>query len=72
MFIVPVLFFPFTEFFIIITTFSLGFFVNNLINLNDKNKILNYSEICLYGFCFILPFSQFVNLFIPLSEFFFG
>ena len=61
---------PLTE--LIITSYVLGYglLVSNF--FISKNKIHeNLSEICIFGFCLMLPISQIINFFFPLNNIFF-
>lgn len=65
------IFTPITELLILITIFGQGLFVNNFLKLNEYSKSLNFSEICLYGFCSVLILTQIINLFLPISSYIF-
>ena len=65
-----IFFTPITE--IIIATYVLGFGLLIASLLCDKQDIQSHlNEICIMGFCLILPLAQITNFFFPINDYFF-
>ena len=65
-----IFFTPITE--IIISTYVLGFGLSISKLIYDKKEIKNHlNEICLLGFCLVLPIAQITNFFFPINQYFF-
>ena len=65
-----IFFTPITE--IIIATYVLGFGLLIASPLYDKQDIQSHlNEICIMGFCLILPLAQITNFFFPINDYFF-
>jgi hypothetical protein len=65
-----IFFTPITE--VIIATYVLGYGLSIAQFFYSKEDIKNHlSEICVLGFCLILPISQIANFFFPLNSYFF-
>jgi len=65
-----IFFTPITEFIITIYVLGFGLLISSLMyNKNDVRNNLN--EICIFGFCLILPLTQITNFFLPINNYFF-
>lgn len=65
-----IFFTPITE--IVITTYVLGFGLLISSQIYNKKDIKNHlNEICILGFCLILPLAQVTNFFFPINNYFF-
>ncbi len=60
---------PLTEIVIVIYSFGIGIFLNNVIISNQK-KTHNFSEVCIFGFLLTLILSQIINFIAPIKEIF--
>ena len=61
---------PVTEIVIIVYSFGIGLFLNNVIISNHK-EAYNFSEVCIYGFLLTLIISQIINFIVPIIEIYF-
>ena len=61
---------PVTEIVIVVYSFGLGLFLNNVI-INNHKKFHNFSEVCIYGFLVTLILSQIINFISPIKEIYF-
>lgn len=61
---------PFTEILIVIYSFGVGLFFNNIFFVKNR-ELNNFSEICIFGFFLTLILSQLINFISPIKEIYF-